>query len=129
MLGWVQMFNETPLEGLANLKRGMRLCPTVTADRFARLGTAYRNAGQLELAVATLESSVKRFPAFISGRVALASSYSLMGKAREAKQEVAEIIRSDPTYTIARYTSPNLYRDKNTMKQWAESLRKAGLPE
>ncbi len=128
-LGWFQMFNETPLEGIENLKRAMRLSPIVTAPRSTILGTAYRNAGQLELAVATLENTVKRFPAFISGRVALTSCYVLMGKEQEAKQEAREILRRDPAYTIAQYTTPNLYRNKDTMEKWAESLRKAGIPD
>jgi adenylate cyclase len=128
-LGWFQMFNETPLEGIENLKRAMRLSPVVTAPRSTILGTAYRNAGQLELAVATLENTVKRFPAFISGRVALTSCYVLMGKEQKAKQEAREILRRDPAYTIARYTTPNLYRNKETMEKWAESLRKAGIPD
>jgi adenylate cyclase len=128
-LGWFQMFNETPLEGIENLKRAMRLSPIVTAPRSTILGTAYRNAGQLELAVATLENTVKRFPAFISGRVALTSCYVLMGKEQKAKQEAREILRRDPAYTISRYTTPNLYRNKETMKKWAESLRKAGIPD
>ena len=128
-LGWFQMFNDTPLEGIENLKRAMRLSPIVTAPRSTILGTAYRNAGQLELAVATLENTVKRFPAFISGRVALASCYILIGKKKKAKQEAREILRRDPAYTIARYTTPNLYRNKETMKKWAESLRKAGIPD
>ncbi len=128
-LGWFQMFNDTPLEGIENLKRSMRLSPIVTAPRSSILGTAYRNAGQLELAVATLENTVKRFPGFISGRVALTSCYVLMGKEQEAKQEAREILRRDPAYTIARYTTPNLYRNKDTMEKWAESLRKAGIPD
>ncbi len=128
-LGWFQMFNETPLEGIENLKRAMRLSPIVTAPRSTILGTAYRNAGQLELAVATLENTVKRFPAFISGRVALTSCYVLMGKEQKAKQEAREILRRDPAYTIAQYTTPNLYRNKETMEKWAESLRKAGIPD
>ncbi len=128
-LGWFQMFNENPMEGIENLKRAMRLSPIVTAPRITILGTAYRNAGQLELAVATLENSVKRFPSFISGRVALTSCYVLVGKEHEAKQEAREILRRDPTYTIARYTTPNLYRNKETMEKWAESLRKAGIPD
>ena len=128
-LGWFQMFNETPLEGIENLKRAMRLSPIVTGSRSTILGTAYRNAGQLELAVATLENTVKRFPAFVSGRVALTSCYVLMGKDQEAKQEAREVLRRDPSYTIARYTTPNLYRNKETMKKWAESLRKAGIPD
>lgn len=128
-LGWFQMFNETPLEGIENLKRAMRLSPIVTAPRSSILGTAYRNAGQLKLAVATLENTVKRFPAFISARVALTSCYVLMGKERKAKKEAREILRRDPAYTISRYTTPNLYRNKETMEKWAESLRKAGIPD
>ena len=128
-LGWFQMFNDTPLEGIENLKRALRLSPVETAPRSTILGTAYRNAGQLELAVATLEKTVKRFPAFISGRVALTSCHVLMGKEQEAKQEAREILRRDPAYTIARYTTPNLYRNKETMEKWAEALRKAGIPD
>jgi len=128
-LGWFQMFNETPVEAIENLKRALRLSPVETAPRTTILGTAYRNAGQLELAVATLENTVKRFPAFISARIALTSCYVLMGKEQEAKQEAREILRRDPAYTIARYTTPNLYRNKETMEKWAESLRKAGIPD
>jgi len=128
-LGWFQMFNDTPLEGIENLKRAIRLSPIVTAPRSSILGTAYRNAGQLELAVATLENTVKRFPTFISGRVALTSCYVLMGKELEAKREASEILRRDPAYTIARYTTPNLYRNKETMDKWAKALRKAGIPD
>ncbi len=128
-LGWFQMFDGTPLEGIENIKRAMRLSPIVTAPRSTILGTAYRNAGQLDLAVATLEDTVSRFPEFVSGRVALASCYVLIGKEQEAKQEAREILQRDPAYTIARYTTPNLYRNKQTMKKWAESLRKAGIPD
>jgi adenylate cyclase len=128
-LGWFQMFNEDPLQGIENIKRAMRLSPIATAPRSTILGTAYRNAGQLELAALTLEDTVKRFPAFISGRVALTSCYVLMGKEQEAKQEAREILRRDPAYSIARYTTPNLYRNKKTMEKWADSLRKAGIPD
>ena len=128
-LGWFQMLNDAPLEGIENLKRALRLSPVVTAPRSAILGTAYRNAGQLELAAKTLQDTVKRFPAFISGRVALTSCYVLMGRDDEAKQEAREILRRDPAYTIARYTTPNLYRNEATMEKWAESLRTAGIPD
>ena len=89
-LGWSQMFNDTPLEAIENLKRSMRLSPLVTAPRSTILGSCYRNAGQLQIAVATLKDTVKRFPAFVSGRVALASCYALMGREQEARQEARE---------------------------------------
>ena len=128
-LGWFQMFNETPLAGIENLKRAIRLSPIETAPRSTILGTAYRNAGQLDFAVATLENTVKRFPAFVSARVALTSCYVLMGKEQESKKEAREILRRDPSYTIERYTTPNLYKNKETMEKWAEALRKAGIPD
>ncbi len=128
-LGWFQMFDDNPLDAIENLKRALRLSPVETAPRSTILGTAYRNAGQLELAVATLEKTVKRFPAFISCRVALTSSYGLMGKEQAAKREAREILRRDPAYTVARYTTPNLYRNQESMEKWADSLRKAGIPE
>ena len=128
-LGWFQMFNDTPLEGIENIKRAMRLSPVVAAPRVTILATAYRNAGQLEQAVAILENTVQRYPAFSSARVALTSCYVLMGMDKEAKQEVREILRRDPAYTVARYTTPNLYRNKETMNKWAAALRKAGLPD
>ena len=93
-------------------------------ERFHR-----RNAGQLEIAVATLEDTVNRSPKFLPGRVALASCYALLGREEEAKQEACEILQIDPSYTIARYTTPNLYRNKETMDKWAEALRKAGIPD
>jgi adenylate cyclase len=127
-LGWFQMFNETPLEGIENLKRAVRLSPIVTAPRSTILGRAYRNAGQLEHAVATLANTVKRFPAFISGRVALTSCYVLMGKEQEAKQEAREILRRDPAYTVARYTTPNLYRNKETMEKWPNPFARREYP-
>jgi adenylate cyclase len=123
------MFNDEPLDAVENLKRALRLSPVETAPRSTILGTAYRNAGQLELAVNTLEKTVKRFPAFISGRVALTSSYSLMGKEQDAHREAREILRRDPAYTVARYTTPNLYRNQESMEKWGDSLRKAGIPD
>jgi len=128
-LGWFQMFNDTPLEGIENIKRAMKLSPVVAAPRATILATAYRNAGQLEQAVDILENTVQRYPTFSSARVALTSCYVLMGKDKEAKQEAREILRRDPAYTVARYTTPNLYRNKETMEKWAAALRKAGIPD
>jgi len=55
--------------------------------------------------------------------------YVLEGSVRKSGKQVREILRMDPAYTIARYTTPNLYRNKKTMGKWAESLRKAGIPD
>ena len=128
-LGWYQMFDERPLVAIENLKRSIRLIPVVTAPRASVLGTCYRNSGQLDLAVSALEEAVQIDPAFNFARVVLASCYSEMNSKTEAKREVGEILRRDNTYTVSRYTSPNLYRNKKTIDKWPGALRKAGLPE
>ena len=44
--------------------------------------------------------------------------------------DISGLIRSGKSRGMfARYTTPNLYRSKAIMEKWAESLRKAGLPE
>ena len=127
-LGWYQMFNHEPLEAIENLKRSMSLIPVVTAPRLSVLGTCYRNSGQMEAAVLTLEESVRRDPSFVFARAVLASTHAGTGNLRSAELEIQVILRTDPTYTVTRYTEPNLYRDKRQKTAWADALRLAGLP-
>mgnify|MGYP003541779973 CR=1 FL=1 len=51
------------------------------------------------------------------------------GDLESARREVARTLRMDPTYTVKRFISPNLYRDKTVMDRCAEVLRSAGMPE
>ena len=46
-----------------------------------------------------------------------------------ARREVARTLKMDPTYTIKRFISPNLYRDKTVMDRCAEVLRSTGMPD
>ncbi|MEJ2089916.1 MAG: hypothetical protein P8Y69_15860, partial [Gammaproteobacteria bacterium] len=128
-LGWYQMFNEKPLEAIENLKHSMRLIPVITAPRLSLLGTCYRNSDQLELAIPTLEETLRRDPSFIFGRAVLASTYAHAHELDRAKCEVDEVLRRDPHYTVTRYMHPNLYRNRKGKEVWAEALRRAGLPD
>ena len=85
-LGWYQMFNHQPIEAIENLKRSMSLIPVVTAPRLSVLGTCYRNSGQMEAAVSTLEESVRRDPSFTFARAVLASTYAGTGDLESAKR-------------------------------------------
>lgn len=127
-LGWYQMFSDMPLEAIENLKHSIRLIPLVTAPRLSVLGTCYRNSGQTELAVLTLEESVRRDPSFVFARAVLASTYSTAGDLKAARREVREILQRDSNYTVSRYMNPNLYRHRSGKQQWADALALAGLP-
>lgn len=127
-LGWYQMFNHEPIKAIENLKRSINLIPVVTAPRLSVLGTCYRNSEQMEAAVATLEDSVRRDESFTFARAVLASTYVAMGNMHLARREVQRILELDATYSVRRYTEPNLYRDKPTKNVWAQALRDAGMP-
>jgi len=55
--------------------------------------------------------------------------YGLKGDNPAAEREVNEVLAIDPGYTIERFITPNLYRDKSIMGRCADALRSAGMPE
>jgi adenylate cyclase len=128
-LGWAQMLDGATDSAIRCLERSARLCPTMRTIHWGVLGTAYRNAGRYKEAIETFKGCIRRFPDFIYGHSGLAVAYVLNGDDELAAHEVAEVLRQDPTYSIERFTNPNLYRDKSIMDVSAEALRKAGMPE
>lgn len=111
------------------LERSARLCPVMRMIHWGVLGTAYRNAGRYQDSIEAFKSCIRRFPDFIFGHSGLAVAYSLNGDNELAANEVAEVLRQDPTYTVERFTNPNLYRDNAIMEISAKALREAGMPE
>jgi adenylate cyclase len=128
-LGWSQMLDGATNSAIRCLERSARLCPVVRTVNWGVLGTAYRNAGRYEESIETFKGCIRRFPDFIYGHTGLAVAYGLSGDDELAAKEVAEVLRQDPTYTIERFTNPNLYRDKSIMESSARVLQKAGMPE
>ena len=97
--------------------------------KFGVLGTAYRNAGRYEDAIQTFRRCLAQHPDFLYAHTSMAVVYGLMDDLDAARREVEETLKKDPTYTVARFINPNLYRDPEVMARSAEVLRRAGLPE
>jgi len=57
----------------------------------------------------------------------MAVVFGMQGDLESARREVAHTLKVDPTYSIRRFISPNLYRDKTVMERCADALRRAGL--
>ncbi len=127
--GWNLMFLGRADEAIESLERSMRLSPLPNSTRFGVLGTALRNAQRYEEAIATFEACLRRDPEFLYAHTSMAVVYGMMGNYPAAEQEVKATLDSDPTYTVKRFITPNLYRSPEVMERCAEELRKAGLPE
>jgi hypothetical protein len=59
----------------------------------------------------------------------MAVVHGMQGDLESARREVACTLKMEPTYTVERFISPNLYRDKTVMDRCAEVLRRAGMPD
>jgi adenylate cyclase len=129
ILGWAQMCAGDSKSAIDSQRRAIKLCPIMNALQFGQLATAYRNIGQYDDSIETFSRCLQQFPTFVYAEVGRAVSYGTKGDLGAAKKSVKAALKSDPNYTIARFTNPNLYRDKSVMENVAKVLRKAGMPD
>lgn len=129
VLGWAQMFAGDAKSAIDSQRRAMRLCPIMHAVQLGQLATAYRNAGLYDESIATFSECLNRFPTFVYAEVGRAVAFGMKDDMAAAKKSVAAALKADPDYTIARFTNPNLYRDKSVMEEVAKILRLAGMPD
>ena len=127
--GWIQMLLGQSDEAVRSLEHSMRLCPTVNSLKLGVLGTALRNAGRYTEAVQIFHRCLEHHPDFHFAHSSLAIVHGMQGDLESARREVACTLNQDPTYTVSRFISPNLYRDRTIMDRCAEMLRSAGMPE
>lgn len=127
--GWNLMFLGESEAAIGSLERAMRLSPIPNSIRFGVLGTALRNAGRYEQAIAIFEECLRRFPDFVYAHISLAIVYGMTGNQQAAEREVQQTLKVDPDYSVQRFVNPNLYRSPSVMERCARILRNAGLPE
>jgi len=68
---------------------------------FAPLADAYRKNGDIDAAVALLESGIERFPAYASARVILGKCYYDKGATERAKEEFLNVLKLDGENMVA----------------------------
>ena len=57
----------------------------------------------------------------------LASTYSMMGREKEARAEAAEVLRINPKFSLDYYVKRLPYKDQSQIDKLANAWRKAGL--
>jgi adenylate cyclase len=111
------------------LKSNMRLDPFQAPNRLAYLGHAYYMLGRYADAVLPLRECASRVPNFRIVHVWLAATYAQQGRFDDARAEVAETLRIEPGFTIARWKCTAVYKTPHDAEHLFDGLRKAGLPE
>jgi adenylate cyclase len=115
-------------DGLAAIKRHLRLDPFAPTGARLHLGIAYLGQKNYAEALASFREVVTRAPEFGLGRMALASTYALMGHMNEAREQITELLRIDPTCTVAKVARFRTFRDPKDGAHMLQGLLQAGLP-
>lgn len=126
-LAEILCFAGRPEDAIPLVEQAMRLNPRYPAHYLWALGHAHRLAGRLTEATAVLKRVVARNPDHLTAHVLLASIYGELGHTREARAEVAEILRISPHYSLATVGQRIPYKDQAVVARQLAALRNAGL--
>ena len=116
-------------ESIELIQKALRLNPLPPPWYFPILGRAYNRLGMYEQAIAAFKRSLQRAPDYYWSHLGLAISYVLLGREEDARLEVSEMLKINPSYSFA-CVGPvvNSFKDEAIRKRLIEGLKKAGLP-
>jgi tetratricopeptide (TPR) repeat protein len=91
------------------------------------VGSAYYLAGRPEEAIAPLKQFLTHYPNFLSAHLTLAAVYSELDKEAEARVEAAEVLRTNPQFSLEIHRQRVPIKDPAMLERNIAALRKAGL--
>jgi adenylate cyclase len=123
------LFACRPEEAIPMLQKSIRLNPNASTYTFMFLGHAFWNAGRFEEAVWAYKKSLQRAPDFVPVHIGLGTTYSLMGREKEARAEAEEILRINPNFSLDHFarTALQSYKDQSEIDKVVNAMRRAGL--
>lgn len=111
------------------LDRAFRLNPIPPSHYYSSMAAAYRNNEQYEKAIEFAKKCIVDSPDNLLAHLILASSFSILNLAEEARNAAEQIIRIDPNFSVKNWGMTMPYKDQGTLDKIKEAFRKAGLPE
>ena len=112
------------------LEASMRLDPFYGSMTECILGAAHYMLRQYVQAMQVLRNCVSRAPNLRSAHVWLAATYARLELLKDARAEVVEVLRLEPSYTIAGTTRRIIaFKQAKDAKHFFDGLHKAGLPQ
>jgi adenylate cyclase len=122
------LFACRPEEAIPMLQKAIRLNPNATATTFVYLGHALRNSGRFEEAVSAYKKGIQRAPDYILAHIGLGTTYSVMGREKEARAEAAEVLRINPKFSLDHFAKTGApYKDQSEIDKVINAMRKVGL--
>ena len=111
------------------VRKAMRLEPYYPSTYLELLGGVYMRMGAYEKAVEAFKGLGARKPHAILGRISLAIAHIRLGQKKQARSEVAELLRLFPEFSLEVYEkeAQSMDMDPGVVESDMEALREAGL--
>ena len=128
--GWPLVVAGHSRRAIDVLEAGMRLDPFHPALASFQVGTAHFMLKEYSRALAFLRAYTSHVPQMVYGHLWLVVTYAQLGRIKEAREEIAEMLRLRPDVKVSG-TIRTLIAFKNLKdeKHFFDALCKAGLPE
>jgi adenylate cyclase len=98
-----------PEQAIPMFQKAIRLNPNPTANTLVIYGHALRMAGRFEEAISAYKKAIQRAPDFIRAHIGLGTTYSLMGREKEARAEAEEVLRINPKFSLDLFKTASPY--------------------
>jgi adenylate cyclase len=128
-LGWVLIYSDRPDEAIGIIKKAIRLNPIPPALYLSHLALAYRVSKQYEKAIETWEKCLRRQSNFWGAYLGLALSYHFLGREKDARAAVKEVLNINPDFSIKLLKKLAPYKNQAELERVVEASRKLGVPE
>jgi adenylate cyclase len=124
-MGFLLVVRGRPADGLAWIERAMRLNPFHPPWYHVQFATGLYQLGRFSEAAQAL----RRAPHIGGWSYRLAACYGQLGRAEEAKTEIAAILRADPGFSTGRLVDGAVLMERaEDRERLREGMLKAGLP-
>jgi adenylate cyclase len=129
--GTLHAFKGEGQEAVRDTQRALRLSPLDPHRYFydSLAATAALSAGRYDRAIELARRSLRSNRMHTSTLRAMAIAQWLGGKQEDAMKTVGELMKIEPTLSVANYLKRHPAADYETGKIWAEALGSAGVPQ
>jgi TolB-like protein/Flp pilus assembly protein TadD len=117
-----------PGEALEKVQRAIRNTPIYPPWFVDILAASYKEDGQLDNATAAAREALRLKPDDLDARLILIDAYQSAGRHARAREIAQEVLTIDPSFSLARWSTAQPYREPAILERIVESLRTAGLP-
>jgi adenylate cyclase len=114
-------------EAIAGYKKALRLSPFPPGYYFYGLARSYFFMGQYEEAITASKKALQSAPDSLPAHYGLAAIYALAGREKEASDEVDEVYRINPKFSIDHVVKIFPFKKQEEKEVFINALRKAGL--